>query len=82
MSFWIQKTGGQKPSFTSFVKALPCSRALSTILQNKIISKGLTQEEKSVFQNKVAPYILIKGVLFKMGADEWLRWYLEKKDRK
>ena len=43
---------------------------------------GLSREEKSVFQHKAAPYSLIKGILFKMGADEQLRRCLEKKDRK
>ena len=43
--------------------------------------KGLTREEKGVFQDKVAPYALIQGTLFKMGADEVLRRCLEKKDR-
>jgi hypothetical protein len=32
-----------------------------------------TREEKEVFQRKVAPYSLIKGILFKLGADEQLR---------
>ena len=31
---------------------------------------GLNREEKSVFQHKAAPYSLIRGILFKMGADE------------
>ena len=43
---------------------------------------GLNREEKSVFQHKAAPYSLIRGILFKMGADEQLRICLEKKDRK
>jgi hypothetical protein len=29
-----------------------------------------TREEKEVFQRKMAPYSLIKGILFKLGADE------------
>ena len=37
-----------------------------------------TREEKIVFQHKVAPYTLICGVLFKMGADDQLRRCLEK----
>jgi hypothetical protein len=32
-----------------------------------------TREQKEVFQRKVAPYSLIKGILFKLGADEQLR---------
>jgi hypothetical protein len=32
-----------------------------------------TREEKEVFQRKVALYNLIKGILFKLGADEQLR---------
>ena len=34
--------------------------------------EGLTRKEKSVFQNKVALYSLIQGILFKMGADDVL----------
>jgi hypothetical protein len=41
-----------------------------------------TREEKEVFQRKVAPYSLIKGILFKLGADEQLRRCLEEPDRK
>jgi hypothetical protein len=36
-----------------------------------------TREEKEVFQRKVAPYNLIKGILFKLGTDEQLRRCLE-----
>ena len=39
------------------------------------------QEEKIVFQHKVAPYILIRGILFKMGIDDQLRC-LEKGEQK
>jgi hypothetical protein len=42
--------------------------------------EGLTREEKAVFQQKVAPYTCIKGVLFKMGLDERLRRCLEKRE--
>jgi hypothetical protein len=41
-----------------------------------------TREEKEVFQRKVAPYSLIKGILFKLGMDEQLRRCLEESDRK
>jgi hypothetical protein len=41
-----------------------------------------TREEKEVFQLKVGPYSLIKGILFKLGADEQLRRCLEGSDRK
>ena len=51
-------------------------------ITNRIYHPGLNREEKSVFQYKAAPYSLIKGILFKMGADEQLRKCLEKKDRK
>ena len=30
---------------------------------------NLTREERIMFQHQVAPYTLIRGVLFKMGAD-------------
>jgi transposase InsO family protein len=35
------------------------------------------REEKSIFQHHVAPYCLIRGVLFRMGADDKLRRCLE-----
>jgi hypothetical protein len=41
-----------------------------------------TRKEKEVFQQKVAPYSLIKGILFKLGGDEQLRRCLEGLDRK
>ena len=41
-----------------------------------------TREEKIVFQHKVAPYKLIRGVLFKMGADDQLRRCLKKEEQK
>ena len=43
---------------------------------------GLSREEKSVFQSKVAPYTIIQGVLFKIRADEQLKRCLEKRERK
>ena len=43
---------------------------------------GLSREEKSVFQSKVAPYTIIQGVLFRIGADEQLKRCLEKRERK
>ena len=46
-------------------------------LQTGTYPEFLTREEKSVFQHKVAPYSVIKGVLFRMGADEKLRRCLE-----
>ena len=42
----------------------------------------LTREEKIVFQHKVAPYTLIREVLFKMGVDDQLRRCLERGERK
>jgi len=44
--------------------------------------EGLNWEEKSVFQQKAASYSLIKGTLFKIGADDQLKWCLEVKDWK
>jgi hypothetical protein len=41
-----------------------------------------TREEKEIFQRKVAPTSLIKGILFKLGVDEQLRRCLEGLDRK
>ena len=51
-------------------------------IANRIYPPSLNKEEKSVFQHKAAPYNLIRGILFKMGADEQLRKCMEKKDRK
>ena len=51
-------------------------------ITNRTYPPGLKREEKSVFQHKAAPYSLIRGILFKMGADEQLRRCVEKKDRK
>src|SRR5450759_4855007 len=42
----------------------------------------LTREEKIMFQHQVAPYTLIRRVLFKMGADDQLRRCLEKSEWK
>jgi len=37
----------------------------------------MSLEEKEIFHRKVAPYTLIRGVLFKLGADDILRRCLE-----
>jgi hypothetical protein len=42
----------------------------------------MSREEKEIFQRQAAPYTLIKGVLFKQGADDVLRRCLEPVDRK
>ena len=51
-------------------------------LVNRTYPTGLSREEKSVFQNKVAPYTIIQGILFRIGADEQLKRCLEKQERK
>ena len=43
---------------------------------------NLTREERIMFQHQVAPYTLIRGVLFKMGVDDKLRRCLEKGERR
>jgi len=43
---------------------------------------GMSREEKMVFQTKVAPFTLIRGVLFRMGPDDRLRRCLENPERK
>ena len=43
---------------------------------------GFNREEKMVFQNTVAPFTLIRGVLFRMGPDDQLRRCLEEPERK
>lgn len=42
---------------------------------------GINREEKSVFQHQVAPFSIIRGVLFRMRADDKLRRCLESKWR-
>ena len=51
-------------------------------LVNRTYPTGLSKEEKSVFQNNVAPYTIIQGILFRIGADEQLKRCLEKQERK
>ena len=51
-------------------------------LVDRTYPTGLNREEKSVFQHKVAPYTIIQGILFRLGADEQLKRCLEKKERK
>ena len=51
-------------------------------LVDRIYPTGLSREEKNVFQHKVAPYTIIQGILFKLGADEQLKRCLEEKERK
>lgn len=43
---------------------------------------GLNREEKAIFQSKVAPYTLIREVLFKMGPGDQLRRCLEQTERR
>ena len=50
-------------------------------LTEKVYPDGLTREEKMIFQTKVAPFTLIKGILFRMGPDDQLRRCLEKPER-
>ena len=42
----------------------------------------MNREEKEIFQRKVAPYTLIRGILFKLGPDDILRRCLELPERK
>jgi transposase InsO family protein len=51
-------------------------------LQSGSYPANLNREEKSVFQHQVAPYSLIRGILFRMGADDKLRRCLEPEDRR
>ena len=51
-------------------------------LVDRIYPTGLSREEKNVFQHKVAPYTIIQGILFRLGADEQLKRCLEKKEQK
>ena len=51
-------------------------------LVDRIYPTGLNREEKNVFQHKVAPFTIIHGILFRLGADKQLKRCLEKKERK
>lgn len=44
--------------------------------------EGLSREEKIIFQHRVAPYTMIREVLFRIGPDDQLRRCLETKHRK
>jgi len=48
-----------------------------TYLTTRAYPSGLSREEKMVFQAKMAPFTLIKGILFRMGPDDQLRRCLE-----
>ena len=50
---------------------------IKNYLQTQRYPEGLSREEKSVFQHRVAPYFLVGELLFKLGADEKLRRCLE-----
>ena len=39
-------------------------------LVDRTYPAGLSREEKSMFQSKVAPYTIIQGVLFRIGEDK------------
>ena len=55
------------------------------IIEYLVMSRYLDQmskEEKEIFQRKVAPYTLIRSVLFKLGTDDILRRCLEPPERK
>ena len=51
-------------------------------LKDHTFPENYSPEERVIFQQKAAPYTLIQGVLFKMGADDKLRRCLEKRERK
>jgi len=57
-------------------------RDIIEYLMTRRYPEGITREEKSVFQYKVAPYTLVSGVLFRMGADDKIRRCLEPGERK
>ena len=65
-------TGENESEFSDFI----------AYLVNRIYPTGLSREEKNVFQDKAAPYTIIHGILFRLGADEQLKRCLEKKERK
>ena len=48
----------------------------------KVYPSGLSREEKMVFQTKVAPFTLIKGIFFQMGPDDQLKQCLEKPEQR
>jgi hypothetical protein len=57
-------------------------KVIKDYLLTSTYPEGLSREEKSVFQHRVAPYCMIREVLFRIGADEKLRRCLEPVHRK
>ena len=51
--------------------------AIDYLIKRRYLEE-FTEEEKIVFQHKVALYTLIRGISFRMGADDQLRRCLEK----
>ena len=72
MSFQKSKYKNQMKllSSTSMEEANQNSKRSLTTSQKWRYLEEFTQEEKILFQYKVAPYILIQGILFKVGADD------------
>ena len=60
----------------------PDFKVIKNYLLTRTYPEGLSREEKGVFQHRVAPYCIIRDVLFRIGADEKLRRCLEPKHRK
>ena len=77
MNFWENRSWNQYSDTTEESE----SKDVIQYLVERKYPEGLTREEKGVFQDKVAPYVLIQGILFKMEVDEVLRRCLERKDR-
>jgi len=57
-------------------------RTITDYLRSGLYPENLSREEKSVFQHRVAPYFIVRDVLFRVGADEKIRRYLEPKFRR
>lgn len=55
--------------------------AIDFLTKNQYV-EGLTREKKSVFLHQISPYMMVKGVLFEMGADEVLQRCTEEPNRR
>ena len=76
-----QEQAGAVGAFQTTTEEDPEFRIIERYLRTGTYPEGLNREEKSVFQHRVAPYSIIRGVLFRMGADDRLRRCLEIKFR-
>jgi hypothetical protein len=65
------------PVFNTSLNSNSSYADIREFLNSGTIPQGMNREEKSVFVHKAGPYTLIKGILFKAGADDKLRRCVE-----